>query len=126
MKQNSVCAQLHELIEADLPAEELERLGRVDALLRAVVRADDRDEEPSRECERVRASISAALDRELSEVESIRTHIEDCASCRAFQADAKTSAAALQAAKTLGALPSQDELLEDTIQLVDQALNAAI
>jgi len=32
----------------------------------------------------------------------------------------------LQAAKTLGALPSQDELLEDTIQLVDQALNAAI
>jgi hypothetical protein len=29
----------------------------------------------------------------------------------------------LQAAKTLGALSPQDELLEDTIQLVDQALN---
>jgi hypothetical protein len=31
----------------------------------------------------------------------------------------------LQAVKALGALPS-DELLEDTIQLVDQALNDAI
>ena len=29
----------------------------------------------------------------------------------------------LQAAKTLGALPAQDELLNDTIQLIDQALN---
>src|SRR5262249_23019956 len=32
----------------------------------------------------------------------------------------------LQAVKTLGALPSEDELLHDTIQLVDQALNDAI
>jgi hypothetical protein len=32
----------------------------------------------------------------------------------------------LQAVKKLGALPPQDELLNDTIQLVDQALNAAI
>ena len=32
----------------------------------------------------------------------------------------------LQAAKALGALSSEDELLEDTIQLVDQALNDAI
>jgi hypothetical protein len=33
----------------------------------------------------------------------------------------------LQAVKTLGALPSEDELLlEDTIQLVNQALNDAI
>jgi hypothetical protein len=32
----------------------------------------------------------------------------------------------LQAAKTLGALPPQDELLDDTIQLVDQALNRAV
>lgn len=31
----------------------------------------------------------------------------------------------LQAAKALGALPPQDELLSDTMQLVDQALNAA-
>ena len=32
----------------------------------------------------------------------------------------------LQAVKALGAPPSEDELLEDTIQLVDQALNDAI
>jgi hypothetical protein len=32
----------------------------------------------------------------------------------------------LQAAKTLGALPSQDELLDDTIELVEQALNRAV
>jgi hypothetical protein len=32
----------------------------------------------------------------------------------------------LQAVKTLGALPPEDELLENTIQLVDQALYAAI
>ena len=31
----------------------------------------------------------------------------------------------LQAVKTLGSLPPQDELLNDTIQLVDQALNKA-
>jgi hypothetical protein len=32
----------------------------------------------------------------------------------------------LQAARTLGALPPQDELLNDTIQIVDQALNRAL
>jgi hypothetical protein len=32
----------------------------------------------------------------------------------------------LQATKTLGALPPQDELLDDTIQLVDRALNRAV
>lgn len=32
----------------------------------------------------------------------------------------------LQAAKTLGALPPQDELLNDTIDLVDQALTRAV
>jgi hypothetical protein len=32
---------------------------------------------------------------------------------------------ALQAAKTLDVVPPQDELLEDTMQLVDQALRSA-
>jgi hypothetical protein len=32
----------------------------------------------------------------------------------------------LQAVKTLGALPAEGELLDDTIELVDQALNDAI
>jgi Putative zinc-finger len=158
----------------------------------------------SRDCERTRASISAALDCELPELESIRMreHVEDCVSCGAFQADAERVSASLrtapleplprplevpsrrraalplherptdeeagrptlslvttprattgstphstdeeryelklsfgelalvykslQAAKTLAALPPQDELLNDTLQLVDQALNRAI
>ena len=33
---------------------------------------------------------------------------------------------ALEAVKTLAALPSVDDLLEDTIELVDRALNDAI
>jgi hypothetical protein len=33
---------------------------------------------------------------------------------------------ALQAVKTLDALPRQDELLDDTIDLVDRALTAAV
>ena len=32
----------------------------------------------------------------------------------------------LQAAKTLGALPPEDELLDDTIEVVDSALHGAI
>jgi predicted anti-sigma-YlaC factor YlaD len=126
------------------------------------------------DCEPTRASISAALDRELCELESIRMrkHLEHCASCRAFQSDAETLVTALrtparpssrlvtpppetagsarqrtngqthelkltfgelalvykslQAAKTLGALPPDDDLLDDTIQLVDQALSDAV
>jgi hypothetical protein len=35
-------------------------------------------------------------------------------------------AKSLQAAKTLGALPPQDELLDDTILVVDQALKRAV
>lgn len=32
----------------------------------------------------------------------------------------------LQAARTLGALPPQDELLNDTLDLIDQALTRAV
>jgi hypothetical protein len=198
---------LGELIDDDLPADELERPASVDALLR-VAAARDRDEAivasgDGRECERIRASISAALDGELSELESIRTrkHVEQCPSCARFQADAERLATALrttrlepvglplavppesgsafplherrsseeplranlrlvatlatagstesrhddqvhalkltfgqlalvykalQAVKTLGALPPQDERLNDTIQLVDLVMREAV
>jgi hypothetical protein len=48
----------------------------------------------------MRASISAALDRELSEPESIRVreHVAHCPSCRAFQADTKRFVSTLRAA----------------------------
>jgi hypothetical protein len=149
MQQSQQCApRLRELIDTDVPADEFERLARVDALLRASVRT----EAP---CERTRAAISAALDHEVSELESVRLrkHVERCASCRAFQADAARQATALrapplepaetyelkvgfgeltliykslQAVRTLGALPPQGELLDDTIELVDQALQQAV
>src|SRR5436309_12686650 len=53
-----------------------------------------------RECERMRASISAALDGELSEPESIRVgdHVEHCAWCRGFQADTKGFVSTLRTA----------------------------
>jgi hypothetical protein len=86
---------LRELIDTALPPDELERLVRVDALLRAnrprlhLVRARPETHE-------LRLSF-----RELSLIYR-----------------------SLQAAKTLGALP-EDELLDNTIQLVDQALTGA-
>jgi len=54
----------------------------------------------SQECEHVRASISVALDGELSEFESMRlsAHLQDCATCREFQASAQVSTAALRSA----------------------------
>jgi NAD(P)-dependent dehydrogenase (short-subunit alcohol dehydrogenase family) len=68
---------LGELIgDDDLPADELERLTRVDALLR-IAAACDRDDAietsgDGRDRERMRGSISAALDGELSELELAR------------------------------------------------------
>jgi predicted anti-sigma-YlaC factor YlaD len=54
----------------------------------------------SQECERTRASISAALDAELSELESVRvrTHLNGCDVCREFEASARFSTTALRAA----------------------------
>jgi predicted anti-sigma-YlaC factor YlaD len=48
----------------------------------------------------VRASISAALDGELSELESlrVRTHLDGCDVCREFQASAQLSTTALRMA----------------------------
>jgi hypothetical protein len=197
---------LGELIDDDLPADELERLARVDALLRIAAARDQDDAIATSgdgDCERTRLSISAALDGEPSELESIRVrkHVEQCPSCAGFQANAERLATelrttppepmgrplavlpesgsafplherrsseeplranvrlvatpattgstesrrddqahalkltfgqlalvykSLQAVKTLGALPPQDELLNDTIQLVDLAMEEAV
>lgn len=48
----------------------------------------------------MRASVSAALDGELSEFESVslRTHLDRCESCRAFEASARLSTATLRTA----------------------------
>jgi len=54
----------------------------------------------SQTCERMRGSISAALDGELSEFESIRlaAHLDGCDSCREFETAARISTTALRAA----------------------------
>jgi predicted anti-sigma-YlaC factor YlaD len=52
------------------------------------------------ECERMREAVSAQLDGELSELEAIRlrTHLDDCESCREFEASAAFATTALRAA----------------------------
>jgi predicted anti-sigma-YlaC factor YlaD len=54
----------------------------------------------SQECERTRRSISAALDGELSEFESmlLGAHLGGCGTCREFEASAQLSTTALRAA----------------------------
>jgi hypothetical protein len=96
---------VRELIDDDPPAGELERLARVDALLRVVrpplrlvATPGSTRQEPDEETYELKLTF-----RELSFIYR-----------------------SLQAAKTLRALPPQDELLEDTIRLVDQALQGAL
>ena len=79
---------LRQLIDTDLPAGELQRLRRVDALLR---------------------------------VADAQTH-----ELRLTYGELSLVYRALQAARTLGAQPEENEFLDDTIQLVDQALNGAL
>jgi hypothetical protein len=98
---------LDELIDDDLPAEELERLDRVDAVLR----------------------VAAALDGSLCECASTRRpHRGDRQTYQLKLTFAELALVykSLQAVKTLGASPAQDELLDDTIQLVDQALKGRV
>jgi hypothetical protein len=129
MRQRRLCEQrLRQLIGADLPAEQVERLAHVDALLRFAAdhdrvegarlllrepRCDSRPTTPrsctrtnrypraGREsgiCERMRLSISAALDGELSELEAtrMRKHVDHCPSCAAFEAGSAAVARALR------------------------------
>ena len=114
MEQNRASEErLRELFDADAPADELRRLARVDGLLRAAVRLDD-EEAAARRLERARASISAARHDEQPNV--LRLSFDELA----------VIYKSLQAAKTLGVLPPEDEFLDDTMELVDQALKNVI
>jgi hypothetical protein len=172
--------ELRELIDADLPADEVERLARVDALLRVAACVHDPDPAPSlvprakcrdgarpmgrfarKRAGRVPAKRRSGTDNPQAGVDAERIdriHYQErstgeetgraslslVATPRAttgstpHRPDEQTHELklsfgelaliykSLQAAKTLGALPPQDELLNDTIQLVDQALNEAV
>jgi hypothetical protein len=89
---------VRELVDTDLAAAELERLERVDALLRATRPRLRLVATPDEQTQRLSLSY-----RELSLIYR-----------------------SLQAAKTLRALPAEGELLDDTLQVVDQALREAI
>jgi len=54
----------------------------------------------SRRCDRARAQISALLDAELSELEEadLRLHLDGCAACRTYHADAVSISGSLRAA----------------------------
>ena len=88
---------VRELIDTDLPTAELRRLERVDALLRTA---------------RPRLRLVAARGEQTHELKLTFRELS-------------LIYRSLQAAKTLGAVPLEDELLDDTIQLVDQTLKGA-
>jgi hypothetical protein len=94
--------ELRELIDADLPPEEFDRLARVDTLLR--------------EAARPRLRLITTMPASPSETYDLKLTFRELALVYK----------SLQAAKTLGALPEENELLDDTIQLVDQVLNGAL
>jgi hypothetical protein len=100
---------LGELIGTDLPAEEVERLARVDAVLREAAR-------PKLRVVSTEAATTGPARRAADEQTYQLT-----LTFRELAVIYKS----LQAAKTLQALPPQDELLEDTLELVHQAINDA-
>src|SRR5262245_1781424 len=98
--------RLRELFDADLPADELERLAGVDALLRAVADQDrDRD---ARFADRPSLSLVATTgSSEPGDVD--RTY-----ELNLTYGQLDLLSRALQAVKDLGRVPPQDELLNDT------------
>ena len=106
MTPSSPCEHIRELIDTDLPPGELDRLARVDRLLRAAARA--------------RPALS--LVEPPAAVTPDRPKVELELGFRELALIYRS----LQAVRTLGAPPLDDELLDDTIELVDRAMQGAI
>ena len=100
MRQRPCEARVRSLIDTDPPDDGLGRMARVDALLRGAA-AKQRDG-----CRQPRARRKAHK-LELSNAELLLIY------------------RSLEAAKTLRVVHPQDELLDDTLQLVSQALKEA-
>ena len=130
-----------ELLDDDLPAEELERLARVDALLRVVARDPDDVRgrtggatPPKRLRRRLRPASEDGVRPRLGLVATPRAPSrlgQQRADQQTYELKLTFAQLALvykslEAIKTLGALSPQDELLGDTMQVVDLAMTAAV
>jgi hypothetical protein len=148
MQQTARCEQLRELIDTELPTDEFQRLARIDALLR--VSAPGHEDEAASLLPRVRVAAPSEgrsappLDERPPSDEGVRPMLSVVTTPPAASGSTPRTSAkqthglkltfselvlihkSLQAVKTLGALPLQDELLNDTIELVDQALNRSV
>ena len=111
--------RLCELIDTDLPADELERLARVDAFLRTAVPSDGAGES-------VRPSLRLVTTQPAATASTHERADKQTHELKFTFNELALIYKSLQAAKTLGALPPQDELLDDTIELVDQALKRTV
>jgi hypothetical protein len=80
MTQNAPREQLHELLDADLQADELKRLARVDALLREAAARD----RAARGCWPMRPLDLGPARRQAVRLESIGVgeHDDHCPACR--------------------------------------------
>jgi hypothetical protein len=127
MKRTAICGErVRELVGDDLRADQLEGLAHVDGLLRAVAAGD-------------RASTSGPAAKRREDRPSSRLVAPPAGHVlRPHRADKQTHELkltfselslvykSLQAVRTLGELPTQDELLNDTLHLVEQALQRAV
>lgn len=123
--------ELFELISsADLPADELQRLARVDAVLRLAAAGVRDADEAGRDGDNRRATARSGLSLPTTPPAATRStrhrHDERTDDLKLGFRELALIYKSLQAARTLGALPPQDELLNDTIELVEQALDRAV
>ena len=119
MRRSAHEQRLRGLIDADVPAGELERLGRVDTLLRAVA-GRDRDEAAT---EPRRSSLSLVAAPTPTEESTCDDESHDV---KLTYGELVLVHKSLQAVRALGHLPPHDELLDDTIHVVELALAKAL
>jgi hypothetical protein len=126
MKQSTRCGRLPELTGLDRSADELERLARIDALLRVVAAHDRAEAQSSLRDEGTHPSLRLVTRAPAAPGSTRPRCDEQTHDLKLTFRELALISKSLQAVKTLGALPPQDELLNDTIQLVDLALTRAV
>ena len=118
--------QLWDLSDADLAADELERMTRVGALLRTVADLDREEAARSSSADANRPSLRVIPTRPPPTASKEATNKDETYELSLTFSQLVLVSKSLQAVKTLGHLPPQDELLDDTIHLVTLALTRAV